>query len=101
MISPSVDNSRMKDFFDVSRVLTSGDVNPVLLQEAITHTFKNRKTAYKENHPLFEAAFYENEKRQIQWRTFLRNIQWKDTVTFWEVGEVIVESLIPYWKMLK
>ena len=101
MISLSVDNSRMKDFFDVSRILTTGDVNPLLLQEAITHTFKNRGTVYKENHPLFEAAFYENEKRQIQWRAFLRNIKWTDPVTLGEVGTVIIEGLMPYWRKLK
>ena len=100
MISLSVDNSRMKDFFDLSRILTSGKLNEGLLREAILHTFKNRGTEYKEGHPLFDAAFFENEKRKVQWHAFLRNIRWKEEVKLEEVGNIIVENMKSYWQML-
>ena len=101
MISLSVDNSRMKDFFDVYRILETEKLTPSLLKEAIIHTFRNRGTPYKENHPLFEYSFFKNEKRQIQWRAFLRNIKWKEPISFEKVGKIIIESLMPYWRMLE
>ena len=53
MIVLSLANSRMKDFFDVYRILLTDRVDSEMLSDAIASTFANRETGYRENHPLF------------------------------------------------
>lgn len=42
MIELSVENSRMKDFFDVYRILLNSNLNNDILRDAIRATFNNR-----------------------------------------------------------
>lgn len=58
MIVLSLANSRMKDFFDVYRILVTDRVDSEILSDAITSTFANRKTGYRENHHLFTEDFF-------------------------------------------
>ena len=101
MISLSLGNSRMKDFFDVYQILTRQDVDPDILGEAIKATFANRDTKYVESHPLFSEGFYADATRTMYWRGFLRKIKYAGSLTFDEVGIIIRDRLRPYWETLK
>lgn len=57
MIVLSLANSRMKDFFDIYRILVTDRVDDEILSDAIKSTFENRETGYRENHPLFTEEF--------------------------------------------
>ena len=65
-------NSRMKDFYDVFRLLKSGNYDVSILEEAIVNTFQRRETDFVENHVLFTTDFMENAKRQEDWKSFLK-----------------------------
>ena len=65
MISLSLGNSRMKDFFDVYQILLKQTLDPDTLSEAIKATFANRGTDYKENHPLFSEDFFTDRLERI------------------------------------
>jgi len=91
MIAISLANSRMKDFFDIYRILVTDRVNSEVLAEAIKSTFANRKTGYRENHPLFTENFFTAKDRQAFWNGFLRKIKYQETLDFPTVGALIRE----------
>lgn len=101
MISLSLGNSRLKDFFDVYQILTRQDVDPDILGEAIKATFANRDTKYVENHPLFSEEFFADATRTMYWKGFLKRIKYADSLPFDEVGTIIRGGLSPYWETLK
>lgn len=101
MISLSVNNSRMKDFFDVYKILTDGDLDNNVLAEAIINTFHNRGTMYIENHPLLMESFYSDTNRIVRWKSFLKSIKWKEDIPFEVVGMTIRKELADYWQMLE
>lgn len=101
MIVLSLANSRMKDFFDVYRILVTDRVNDKILSDAVKSTFANRKTGYRENHPLFAEEFFASKDRQSFWNGFLRKIKYPESIDFQTVGLMIRERLQPYWESLK
>ncbi|MDO5316686.1 MAG: nucleotidyl transferase AbiEii/AbiGii toxin family protein [bacterium] len=101
MISLSLGNSRMKDFFDVYQIMTRQDIDAEILGEAIKATFANRNTKYVENHPLFTEEFFTDTNRNLYWEGFLRRIKFGETLSFVAVGELIRNRLQPYWEGLK
>ena len=76
MISLSVGNSRMKDFFDVYQILSKQILDSATLSEAIKATFANRGTHFKENHPLFNEDFFTDINRSQYWKGFLKRIKY-------------------------
>jgi len=73
MVSLGLENSRVKDFYDVyllsSRFAFTGD----RIAAAITATFTRRKTLKLEPWPVaLTAGFYEDATRDEQWRRFLQ-----------------------------
>ena len=101
MISLSVNNSRMKDFYDLYRILGETNWDSEVLGEAVRNTFSNRKTAYVENHPLFSNDFYADTNRIARWNGFLKGIKAKELIPFAETGKRIREYMWDYWQMLK
>ncbi len=101
MIVLSWANSRMKDFFDVYRILIAKRVDEDLLAEAIKSTFVNRETGYRENHPLFTEVFFSARERQVLWNSFIKKIKYQEALDFPTVGVLIRERLKPYWESLK
>lgn len=101
MIVLSLANSRMKDFFDVYRILVTDRVDGEVLSDAIKSTFANRETGYRENHPLFTEEFFMSKDRQSFWNGFLRKIKYPEPIDFQTVGLLIEEQLLPYWESLK
>lgn len=100
MISLSVNNSRMKDFFDVYEILIGGKLNTNVLTEAIHNTFQNRGTSYIENHPLFTEKFFTDANRESRWKGFLKSIKWQEDISFEQVGRIISTELAKYWALV-
>ena len=101
MIVLSLANSRMKDFFDVYRILVTDKVDDEILPEAIRFTFANRGTGYRENHPLFTEEFFASKDRQSFWKGFLQKIKYSEIIEFQTVGLLIKDRLQPYWESLR
>lgn len=97
MIDRDVDNSRMKDFYDVYHLFLSEDVNRELLEEAIRNTFMNRGTHYIEGKNLFDEGFAKDPARNQKWKGFLKRLRLKDKVEFYDVMDIIRKNLEPYW----
>ena len=97
MIDRDESNSRMKDFFDVYQLFTNHEMDRELLAEAITSTFKNRNTSYRENLALFTDKFATDATRNIWWKAFLKKIRWKEQIDFAVVMKCIKENLQEYW----
>lgn len=100
MISLSLGNSRMKDFFDVYQILTRQNIDSEILGEAIKATFTNRDTKYIENHPLFTEEFFADINRNLYWEGFLKRIKYGGPLPFVTVGTLIRERLQPYWEQM-
>ena len=101
MIELSVTNSRMKDFYDVYKLLAENEFDNDTLEEAIKATFKNRGTSYTENHALFTAEFATNLQRKRSWTAFLNKINRDKELEFEEVMRLIYDKLMPYWVKMK
>jgi predicted nucleotidyltransferase component of viral defense system len=73
MVALGIANSRMKDFFDVWYLAEHFNFDGMVLQQAITETFKRRQTAIPTGVPLaLSDDFAGNAVKQAQWRGFLR-----------------------------
>ena len=94
-------NSRMKDFFDCYQLLTKRELHDETLYDAIKATFDNRELEYNPTLKFFTAEFVNDANRQMQWKLFLRKIQWKEELSFNVVMQVITDRLKPmaekYW----
>jgi hypothetical protein len=101
MIELSVANSRMKDFYDVYKLLTDNEFDNDTLEEAINATFANRETFFTENHALFSVDFASNMLRKRSWTAFLNKIKRDKELEFEEVMRLISEKLLPYWTKMK
>lgn len=100
MIDKALANSRMKDFFDVYNILSSGNYDKGILAEAVNAVFNNRNTAYYPDHPLFSGEIKNDHIKQIQWNAFLKKMKSKANLSFAEVVDFIAEQLEPYWLSL-
>jgi Nucleotidyl transferase AbiEii toxin, Type IV TA system len=100
MIDLAEMNSRMKDFYDLYRLLSQHKYDSVILQQAILNTFQRRKTVYIENHSLFTAEFAQNEKRIIQWKSFLKKSTLDVNIDLKEVLQLIQNQLLPIYELL-
>ena len=100
MISLSLGNSRMKDFFDVYQILSKQTLDSEILSEAIKATFANRGTEYEDNHPLFNEDFFTDNNRSQYWKGFLKRIKYSEPLSFTDVGTLIQTYLQPYWEQL-
>ncbi len=103
MISLAAQNSRMKDFYDVYRLLLGSDINDAVLTTAIQNTFQQRETPVEREHVVFSAEFAESPKRQQEWAAFYRKMSRYTTMTtpaFEEVMLVIRNRLEPIYTSL-
>jgi len=100
MISLSVDNSQMKDFFDVYGLLKHHDIDMEVLGQAIEATFSTRNTQMVKNPALFTESFAKDARRNNYFQGFLKRIKWKEKLEFSEVCSYIVEKLKPYYEQM-
>ena len=101
MIDLADSNSRMKDFYDVYRLLLTGNFSSETLKEAIFNTFQRRETGYVDNHPLFRADFAINAQRVVRWKSFLKKSGLDTSIGFEEVLRNIEQRLYPIYEALK
>lgn len=91
-------SSRMKDYYDLHRILKEEKYDSEVLQEAIIRTFKNRHTPYDENTMFFRKDFGINQQMEVRWKAFMRKITKATDLSFSEVVAFIQETLRPYWE---
>ena len=91
-------SSRMKDYYDLHRILKEEKYDPEVLQEAIIRTFENRHTPYDENTMFFRKDFGINQQMEVRWKAFMHKITKTTDLSFSEVVAFIQETLRPYWE---
>lgn len=91
-------SSRMKDYYDLHRILKEEKYGSEVLQEAIIRTFENRHTPYDENTMFFRKDFGINQQMGARWKAFMRKITKTTDLSFSEVVAFIQETLRPYWE---
>ena len=100
MIDLAQINSRMKDFYDVYRLLQGGQYEESTLNQAITNTFTWRQTVAEPAHPLFTDDFATDYKRTGQWTAFLRKLGLNTRLEFTEVMKTITQKLHPVYQRI-
>jgi predicted nucleotidyltransferase component of viral defense system len=100
MINLAEMNSRMKDFYDIYRLMLHKKYDLGILKQAIANTFERRKTDYVANHPLFTSEFAENDNRLVQWKSFLTKSTLDTTILFTDVIKIIKTELLPIYESL-
>lgn len=100
MITLSVMNSRMKDFYDIYTLLTTNDFEGRILYEAVFETFQRRGTALEKEHPLFTESFAEDEDRTKQWLAFVRRLGIEQPPVFKNVMACVVDFLEPVYQSI-
>jgi len=96
ILSLSLINSRMKDFYDIYILSKEKDFNGRVLSKAIKATIENRKTEVKENHPVFEEKFANDKVRNQMWQSYLKKIG-KEPFDFNEAMKRLNEFLLPIY----
>lgn len=73
MIEHGMDNSRMKDFFDLYYLAKHHDFDSVTIEKAIRATLGRRRLGLPtELSVAFTSKFYENDMKVTQWNAFLK-----------------------------
>lgn len=93
-------NTRMKDFYDVYRLLRHHAVDPNTLEQAVVRTIQRRATPTPSGHVLFDESFAQDPKRLNQWRAFLRKMKLDTDLPFAEVWKTLQEQLQPIYEKL-
>ena len=72
-VSLGINNSRMKDFYDLNWLQSHLSFNGKVLTEAVTNTFARRATPIPEETPVaLTSEFSSDEEKIRQWAAFLR-----------------------------
>ena len=91
-------SSRMKDYYDLHRILKEEEYDTEVLQEAIIRTFENRHTPYDANTMFFRNDFGINQQMEVRWKAFMRKITKTNDIAISEGVAFIQETLRPYWE---
>lgn len=101
MIDLAESNSRMKDFYDVHQLLSKKRVNIETLKQAVAQTFKNRGTASRHGHPLFDPNFATDPERLKLWENFLKRSKLDGSIAFSSVMQSICADLQPLFESIE
>ena len=74
MIRRGLVNSRMKDFYDLTRFAHTVSFDGALLFLAVQRTFERRGTAFTAEPVVFTAEFVGDAGKSTQWRAFRRSL---------------------------
>ncbi len=67
-------NSRLRDYFDLSILITREQLDATILNEAVRATFERRNTGMPSHIPIgLSDEFSHDKAKQLQWNAFLRN----------------------------
>lgn len=79
MVSLGLENSRMKDFYDIDLFASEFDFNGKLLAQAIKATFERRQTSIPKRTPTpLTLRFSQNSLKKTQWKAFLNRSRLED-----------------------
>lgn len=98
MVSLSVFNTRMKDFYDIYNLAKDNKFELQNLKNAIEETFKNRETNISGYKDIFREEFITDIKRNTNWKAFLRRIGTKEELDYIEVMQVLKKFIVPVIK---
>jgi hypothetical protein len=92
-----VANSRMKDFYDLWLMSRLFEFEGDSLCNALRNTFKRRSTPLPQGQPMaFTNEFIEDERKQIQWKAFVRKSKPKEVSgDFDNIIGVVRDFLMP------
>jgi len=75
IVELGMDNSRMKDYFDLDQLAKTKSFEGGRLAQAIQATFKRRRTPIPPETPVgLQSTFGEDVLKQTQWQAFLRRL---------------------------
>lgn len=87
MVSLSIANTRMKDYFDLWILALHATIDRTILRQAIQATFERRRTPVPIDTPLgLSAVFAADPTKRQQWKAFLA----KNKLDAPDLGEVVV-----------
>ncbi len=86
-------NSRMKDYFDLYRIITVHTFDSNQIREAIFATIKNRNTIITEDNDFFDNAFREDIQLNRQWNNYKRRLN-IELPTFKEIHNIISNYIL-------
>lgn len=97
LVQLGMENSRMKDFYDLHFLQSHFTFEGEILTQSIAATFLRRKTPLPEQAPLaLTAEFASNPEKRKQWEGFLRkNELWKEGKSLEEVINLLHDFLLP------
>jgi len=97
MVFLGINNSRMKDFYDIWFLCQNFDFQGDFLSKAIKNTFERRKTSLPKTEPFaLTIEFAEDPGKQKQWLAFLKRGQLKsEQNSLSEVITIIRDFLMP------
>lgn len=99
-VSLGIDNSRMKDFYDLHWLQAHLSFDGRILTEAVSNTFTRRDTAIPDKAPIaFTAEFSSDEKKRLQWSAFVRKGRLPE-MTLAEVITDLSSFLVPVLKQV-
>lgn len=99
MVHRGMDNSRMKDFYDLVVMLRIFSWNEAILLEAIRKTFARRETELPDSLPIaLTDAFSEDPMKMTQWLGFVR--RGNLTLPVGSLGEVVKELRVFFVPLL-
>lgn len=100
MVEKSVFNSRMKDFFDLYRIIGANSFDEDTLLDAIRATFENRHTGITAEEPVFSPAFAEDITLDKRWKAYCNKIKLENAPKFQEIMTIITTFMKPFWNRL-
>lgn len=96
MVKLGIANSRMKDFYDIWYISQTFSIKGEVLQQAISATFKRRKTNIPERLPLaFTREFIDDEAKNKQWNAFVKKGKLSKNPSFEEVVMLVNNFTYP------
>lgn len=101
MIDRGETNSRMKDYYDLYRIILRHQFDEEDLMSAIIATFENRKTEYTPNHQLFSAEFAKNPIVMQRWDSYRKKLTDIKDISFDVIMDAIRTFMTPYWEKLQ
>jgi predicted nucleotidyltransferase component of viral defense system len=101
MVEKGEFNSRMKDFYDLYRIVIAHHFDEDVLMDAIVATFNNRNTDLTTTPIIFRADFASNPVFNQRWNAFCSKIKMPEAPTFPEVMRIIMDFITPYWEKLQ
>lgn len=95
MVSLTVFNSRMKDFYDIYTMAIKEDFDYETLKSAISETFNRRETNISNYSVIFTRDFITDQSRINQWKAFLKRINLTEQLEYSAVMNVLEKFLKP------